>query len=203
MLLWTEESLFLPPLVPAGLHIIWTVWGWEWQAGVCKKQQLFKSTHKRDIETSWCWNTSDRRLITFLCPRRSLSSVHDLLLLTPFHWLSLSALETDNSVYTLWLFCSLPTFRLTHKDIRKFIITVCVQHRFLQHNNQDCCKGNRSPNAPNPSELNRTQYSYNSKAYNPHTRLPLHYCPLVTGAGHWGAQQLTLAKAWYLQLQQP
>lgn len=30
MFLWLEESLFGPPLVPAGLHILWTVCGWQW-----------------------------------------------------------------------------------------------------------------------------------------------------------------------------
>jgi len=34
MLLRTEESLFLPPLIPAKLHIFWAVGLWEGQSGV-------------------------------------------------------------------------------------------------------------------------------------------------------------------------
>lgn len=34
MLLRTEESLFLPPLIPAELHIFWAVGLWEGQSSV-------------------------------------------------------------------------------------------------------------------------------------------------------------------------
>lgn len=48
MLLWTEESLFFPPLIPAGLHILWTVRGREWQAGICKEKSSFYISREKE-----------------------------------------------------------------------------------------------------------------------------------------------------------
>lgn len=54
MLLWGEESLFLPPLVPAGLHILWAVGGWERQAGVWQRyREILNWSTERD--NSWRW----------------------------------------------------------------------------------------------------------------------------------------------------
>lgn len=37
MFLWSEEALLGPPLVPAGLHELWTVGGWQRQGRVWKQ----------------------------------------------------------------------------------------------------------------------------------------------------------------------
>lgn len=91
MLLWTEESFFLPPLIPAGLHIFWTVRGWEQRAGICKDIKTLLSLQRQQVDKLMLENA-----ITFLWPGRCLSSVHYLLLLTPFHCFIFSSLETKN-----------------------------------------------------------------------------------------------------------
>lgn len=40
MLLRAEESLFLPPLIPAKFHIFWAVGLWEGQRSVCKRKDV-------------------------------------------------------------------------------------------------------------------------------------------------------------------
>lgn len=102
MFLWSEESLFLPPLIPTWLHILWTVRGREQQAGVCNDKALCyvcRETQQVDKLVLEMSNTSDRKSVTFLCPRSCLSSVHYLLLLTPFFCYIFRCLETKTSMF--------------------------------------------------------------------------------------------------------
>lgn len=44
VLLRREEALLLPPLIPAWLHVFWTVRGWERQAGVYRDKHVLSHT---------------------------------------------------------------------------------------------------------------------------------------------------------------
>lgn len=53
MLFRSEEALFFPPLIPAWLHIFWTVRGWKWQAGVYRHKNVLHKRMQQAGQLGW------------------------------------------------------------------------------------------------------------------------------------------------------
>lgn len=90
----TEESFFLPPLIPAGLHVIWTVGGRKWQTGICRSNTSMKVCRKTFWLGGGHWS---RNSVTFLGSSWCLIGVNYLLFLSPVH--CFSTLEKTTSLF--------------------------------------------------------------------------------------------------------